>query len=305
MLKHFDSLFDLMDALPDEQACIDHLRSIRWKDGEFCPHCGSNKVYHFSDRKTFKCGDCKDRFSIKVGTIFEDTKLPLRKWFMAIWLITNHPKGIASTTLAKDLKITQKSAWFVLHRLRHAARTPSFNAPLEGAVEADTTFVGGREKNKHDSKKVPGSQGGAKKAVVLGMVEREGELRAKHVPDTKASTVQAEVRANVKKGSGLLTDEDRAFKGLAKDYVHRAVNHSAGEYVRLGGFARINTIESVWALLKRQIVGIHHWVSDKHLDRYVAEMTWRWNRRDMKVTGRMNDLFACVEGRLTYKGLIA
>ncbi|MCW6512023.1 transposase [Hyphomicrobiales bacterium BP6-180914] len=125
MIKNFDSLFDLMNAFPDDQACVDHLRAIRWKDGEFCPYCNGSKIYTFSDRKTFKCGDCRQRFSIKVGTIFEDTKLPLRKWFMAIWLITNHPKGIASTTLAKDLKITQKSAWFVLHRLRHAAATPA------------------------------------------------------------------------------------------------------------------------------------------------------------------------------------
>ena len=106
------------------------MREIRWRDSEFCPHCGCSRIYHFSDRKTFKCGDCRQRFSIKVGTIFGDTKLPLRKWFMAIWLITNHPNGIASTTLAKDLKITQKSAWFALHRLRQAARTQSFNAPL-------------------------------------------------------------------------------------------------------------------------------------------------------------------------------
>jgi transposase-like protein len=144
MIRNFDSLFDLMEAFPTEQACIDHLRAIRWQDGEFCPYCNSNKIYHFSDRKTHKCGECGQRFSIKVGTIFEGTKLPLRKWFMAIWMITNHPKGIASVTLAKDLKITQKTAWFVLHRLRHAARTPSFNAPLKGDVEADTTFVGGR-----------------------------------------------------------------------------------------------------------------------------------------------------------------
>ncbi len=143
MLKHFDSLFDLMDAFPDEQACIDHLRSIRWKDGEFCPHCGSNKVYHFSDRKTFKCGDCKDRFSIKVGTIFEDTKLPLRKWFMAIWLITNHPKGIASTTLAKDIKITQKSAWFVMHRLRHAAQREECSA---AELDDDRFFGRGQDR---------------------------------------------------------------------------------------------------------------------------------------------------------------
>ncbi|WP_374309153.1 IS1595 family transposase [Methylocella sp.] len=305
MLKNFDSLFDLMEAFPDEQACVDHLRAIRWRDGEFCPHCGDNRVYHFSDRKTFKCGACKARFSIKVGTIFEDTKLPLRKWFMAIWLITNHPKGIASVTLAKDLKITQKTAWFVLHRLRHAARAASFNAPLKGDVEADTTFVGGKEKNKHADKKTPGSQGGANKAVVLGVIERDGELRAEHVGDAKAKTLQGNIRRNVKAGSAVLTDEDSAFIGLDRDFNHLTVNHSKGEYVRLGGFVHTNGIESVWALLKRQIVGIHHRVSPKHLQRYVDEMTWRFNRREMRVTPRMNDMFACVEGRLTYKALIA
>ncbi len=197
MLKHFDSLFDLMDAFPDEQSCLDHLRVIRWKAGEFCPHCGCDRIMHFSDRKTFKCSDCRQRFSIKVGTIFQDTKLPLRKWFMAIWLISNHAKGIASTTLAKDLKITQKSAWHVLHRLRHAARTPSSAAPLAGEVEADTTFVGGKEKNKHASKKTPGSQGGANKVVVMGMIQRDGELRTEHVADAKAATLQGSIRRNV------------------------------------------------------------------------------------------------------------
>ena len=305
MLKNFDSLFDLMDAFPDEQSCIDHLRSIRWQNGEFCPHCGCNRIMHFADKKTFKCSECRLRFSIKVGTIFQDTKLPLRKWFMAIWLITNHSKGIASTTLAKDLKITQKSAWFVLHRLRHAARTPSFASPLAGESEADTTFVGGKEKNKHKSKKTRGSQGGANKAVVVGVVARDGELRTAHVAGAKAVTLQGFVRANVKAKSAVLTDEDRAFVGLSKDYLHLAVNHSAGEYVRLGGYVHTNTIESVWALLKRQIYGIHHWVSSKHLQRYVAEMTFRWNRRILTVTERMNGLFACVEGPMPYKVLTA
>ena len=163
MFTQIDNLFDLFAAFPDEQACVDHLREIRWRDGEFCPYCGDGRVYHFSDLKTFKCGGCRRRFSIKVGTIFEDTKLFLRKWFMAIWMITNHPKGIASTTLAKDLKITQKTAWIVLQRLRYAAQTKSFNAPLKGEVESDTTFVGGKEKNKHAKDRKGGTQGDAGK----------------------------------------------------------------------------------------------------------------------------------------------
>ena len=303
MLKSFDSFFALMDAFPDEQTCVDHLRSIRWRDGEFCPHCQGNRIYHFSDRKTFKCGECRQRFSIKVGTIFEDTKLPLRKWFMAIWLITNHPKGVASTTLAKDLKITQKSAWFVLHRLRHAARTKSFSAPLKGTVEVDETYVGGKEKNKHASQRTGDTKGGKGKAVLLGVVERDGELRTAHVTDTKGTTVKEVISENVEKGSTVMTDEHRAFSGLSKDYTHQTVNHSAGEYVR-DRTIHTNSIESVWALLKRQIIGVHHWVSPEHLHRYAAEMTWRFNHRDLGVTDRMNDLFASVEGRLTYKALI-
>ena len=304
MISNFTSLFDLLDAFPDEQACLDHLREIRWGDGEFCPYCGGTRIYHFSDRKNFKCGDCRARFSIKVGTIFGDTKLPLRKWYMAIWMITNHPKGIASTTLAKDLKITQKSAWFVLHRLRHAARTKSFNAPLKGTTEIDETYVGGKEKNKHASKRRPGSQGGAGKEIVLGIIERDGELRTGVVDDMKAKTVKRIIAENVEKGSTIMTDEHGAFIGLGDDgYWHHAVNHSAGEYVRHQTI-HTNSIESVWALLKRQIVGIHHWVSPKHLPRYVDEMTWRFNRRDMATPARMNDIFACVEGRLTYKALI-
>ena len=148
-MKHFDTLLQMMAAFPDEQSAIDHFTAIRWADGAYCPLCGSTKVYHFSDKRTHKCGDCRKRFSIKVGTIFEDSKIPLRSWMIAIWLITSHKKGIASTQLAKDIGVTQKTAWFMLHRLRHAARSQSFNKPLDGEVEIDETYVGGKAANRH------------------------------------------------------------------------------------------------------------------------------------------------------------
>ena len=304
MLKQFNSLMQMMNALPDEQSAIDHFTAIRWADGAFCPLCGSTRVYHFSDQRTHKCGDCRKRFSIKVGSIFEDSKIELRKWMMAIWLITSHKKGIASTQLAKDIGVTQKTAWFMLHRLRFAAQTKSFNRPLEGEVEADETFVGGKEKNKHRSQRTGGKQGGAGKVAVLGMLQREGELRTGITPNLSANSVQTAVRENVAAGALVLTDEHRSFQGLGRDYIHHTVNHSAGEYVRKF-YIHTNGIESVWALFKRQIIGTHHYLSPKHLSRYLGEMTWRFNARESGEGERVNALLAQTGGRLTYKALIA
>lgn len=304
MLKSFNSLLQMMQAIPDEQTAINHFTAIRWKRGAFCPACGSTKVYHFSDKRNHKCGDCRKRFSIRVGTIFEDSKLPLRTWLLAIWLITSHKKGIASTQLAKDLGITQKSAWFVTHRLRHAIRTQSFNRPLDGEIEADETFVGGKEKNKHSWQRTGGKQGGAGKTAVLGILERGGELRTGITPNLSAKSVQSVIRENVAKGSSVMTDEHGAFLGLQGDYNHHRVNHSAGEYVR-HYVLHTNGIESVWALFKRQIIGTHHWLSPKHLSKYLSEMTWRFNLREMAEGDRVNALLAQTTGRLTYKALKA
>lgn len=307
MIKQFNSLVELFEAFPDEQSAIDHLRAIRWGENDehaHCPHCKSKRVYHFSDGKTHKCGDCRKRFSIKVGTIFQDTKIPLRKWFAAIWSITSHKKGIASTTLAKDLGITQKSAWFVLHRLRHAAATKSFNAPLEKPTEIDESYFGGKEKNKHKSKRKGGGQGGAGKDIVFGMLEREGELRVEHISDMYFDTVKNTVEKHVKPGTTLLTDEHRSFGVLDEDYMRHTVNHSKGEYVR-HFFIHTNSIEGAWGLFKRQIYGIHHWVSSKHLSRYLGEMCYRYNLREIDEGERVNDLLSRVEGPLTYKALIA
>lgn len=302
-MAEFNTFKQMMDAIPDEDAAIAHFTAVRWRDGAFCPYCQGRKVYTFKDGRTHKCAACGKRFSIKVGTIFEGTKLPLRTWMLAIWMLTSHKKGIASTTLARDLGITQKSAWFVLHRLREAATTRSFNAPLEGTVEADETFVGGKSKNKHAHKRT-GVRGPGGKAVVFGVIQRDGELRMRHIKGATARDMQAEVKAHVKPGSTVMTDEAPAFVGLQGTYTHHAVNHSAGEYVRHYTI-HTNTIEGAWSQLKRQIVGVHHFVTDKHLSRYVAESEWRYNRRKLDEGVRVNALIAGSGGRLTYKALIA
>lgn len=304
MKKQFDTLLQMMAAFPDEQAAVDHFTAIRWKEGEFCPHCGSTRVYHFSDLRNHKCGDCRKRFSIKVGTIFEDSKIPLRTWMMAIWMITLHKKGIASTQLAKDLGVTQKTAWFMTQRLRFAIRTKSFNRPLNGKIEIEETFIGGKEKNKHADKRAGGKQGGSGKIAVLSLLEREGELPTGITPNLAKRTIQHVIRENVEAGSTLMTEEHGAFNGLQGEFNHHRVNHSAAEYVR-HFILHTNGIEGVWSLFKRQIVGTHHYLSPKHLSRYLGKMTWRFNRREMSEGNRVNALLEIARGRLTYKDLIA
>ena len=302
--QQFDSLLELVQAFPTEQHAIDHLRTLRWgvdDERAYCPHCGSTRVMHFADNRNHKCHDCRKRFSIKVGTIFQDSKISLVKWFMAIWLITSHKKGIASTQLAKDIKVTQKTAWFMLHRLRHAAETKSFQAPLDGDVEVDETYIGGKSKNMHAKDRKARKQ--YDKATVMGVKQRNGELRTQHVPAATRDVLQGTVRDNVAPGSRVHTDGDVKYRGLSADYNHAYVNHAAGEYVREG--VHTNSIESVWALFKRQLTGTHHWVSKKHLQAYLNEMTWRMNRREMDEGVRVNDLLKHVDGRLTYKALTA
>lgn len=301
--KQFETLFELMAALPDEQAAIDHFTAIRWRNGAFCPHCGGDRVYHFSDHRTHKCGDCRKRFSIKVGTIFEDTKIELRKWIMAVWMVTSHKKGIASTQLSRDIGVTQKTAWFMLHRLRHAARTQSFNRPLEGEVEVDETYVGGKVGNKHKHERT-GKRGTAGKTAVVGALERGGQAVTAVVARSDIPTLEGFVRAVVSPSAKLVsTDEHAGYKYLHRTYRHRVVTHGAGEYRT--GDCHTNGIEGFWALLKRQIIGIHHFVTPKHLNRYVAEVTWRYNLRALGEGDRLNALLDQSSGRLTYKELVA
>jgi len=306
-MLEINSIIEIFQVFPTEQDAVNHLRVLRWgqsNERAYCPYCGSQRVMHFKDGKNHKCKEkeCRKRFSIKVGTIFHDSKIPLRKWFAAIWLITSHKKGIASTQLAKDIAVTQKTAWFMLHRLRHAAETKSFQAPLDGDVEVDETYVGGKAKNMHAKDRKTGNQY-RNKATVIGVLQRDGELRAEHLPSSTKTNIQNTVRENVSTEARLITDRAQQYKSLSGEYNHQSVNHTIGEYVR--GDVHTNSIEGVWSLFKKQINGTHHWVSKKHLQAYVNEMTWRYNRRNQDEGERVNNLLKYVEGRLTYAELIA
>jgi transposase-like protein/IS1 family transposase len=307
MQIEFNSLIELNKKLPDEDAAVAHFAAMRWKDGEFCFHCGvEGPLYRYADKRLYKCPHCHERFSIRYGTIFEDSRLPLRTWMLAIWYVSSHKKGIASTQLAKDLGVTQKTAWFMMHRLRHAARTRSFNRPLDGDVEVDETFVGGKAKNRHKDKRGnSGTTGGDGKAIVAGAVQRKGRVIAQVVENVRADTLTEFVRQAVSTNVDLVvTDKWVGYKHLGKEFPHAVIDHAQGEYVR--GKAHTNTIEGYWSQLKRQIFGIHHWVSGKHLGRYVDESAWRYNRRGTDDAPRFNEfLLELVGAHLTYKDLIA
>lgn len=306
MFQKFESLIEMMEVFSDENKCINHFRSVRWPNGVSCPHCGSMKVYNLSDN-THKCGEskCAMKFSVRKGTIFDDSKISLKKWFMAIYLMTSHKKGISSCQLAKDIKVTQKTAWFMLHRIREAIIVDR-TVPLSGTIEIDETYVGGKEKNKHANKRIKGSQGAGSsksKIVVLGMIKRGGDLRMDTIKSANTSNIKPIVEGNVCKQSVVNTDEGTQYTWMGNSYKHSVVKHAAGEYVR--DMAYTNSIEGAFSHFKRSIIGIYHKASDKHIDRYLNMFTWRWNFRDIKEGERVNNLLKSTNGKkITYKELI-
>lgn len=305
-LPKFNNLVQLMQYFSDENVCLEHLKAMRWKDGIYCPNCGCKKVYSFSDNKRYKCSDCRKQFTAKVGSIFENTKIPLQKWFVAIYLVSSHKKGISSLQLSKDLGITQKNAWFLLHRLRHASTTDAFNAPLSNTVEADETYIGGKEKNKHKNKKTEGTQGRSTltKTPVLAVVERKGFVKAVKSNNVDGRAIGQFITNNVVLGSNLMTDEYRIYQSVKWLYKHNFVKHGEGQYVI--DDCHTNTIEGFFSLLKRGIVGIYHSVSAKHLDNYLNEFTFRYNSKEISEHDRFNMMLSATDNkRLTYQNLIA
>ena len=300
--RDFKTINDLLEAFPDEQSCIDQLEKIRWNGYVISPFDPTSKVYKCKDNK-YICKNTNKYFNVRTYTMYDNTKVSLRKWFLAIYLATSHKKGISSHQLAKDIGITQKSAWFMLQRIRNCFGIECVEC-LDNEVEADETYIGGKNKNRHNSKKEKGTQGRnvKTKTPVLGAVARNGRLVAKVVPDTKAKTLTPEIIKWVKETASIITDEWIGYNSIKKHYKHSYVKHKQGEYVRDNIYT--NTIEGFWSLFKRGIFGIYHFVSRKHLQKYVDEFVFRYNTRKNSTSYRFN-LFLCnMATRTTYKDLI-
>jgi transposase-like protein len=267
----------------DEQVCIDTVAKMRWPNGPVCPACSHAEHYYLKTQKRWKCKDCHKQFSVKLGTIFEDSPIPLDKWLAALWMLVNCKNGISSYEVGRALGLTQKSAWFVLHRLRLALQKHSL-VKLGGRgaeVEVDETFIGGKARNMHSSvhhrRIVVG--GPHDKTVVMGILERGGEVRAKVVPHRRKKLVQQEVRNHVSADSALMTDKLPSYDGLIRDYTHYVIDH-AERYV--DGKVHTNGLENFWSLLKRGLKGTYIAVEPFHLFRYLDEQVWRYNNRATK-----------------------
>lgn len=286
MFYHIKSILDLLKAFPTEQDCIDYLKEMRWNGNIISPFDPKSKVYKCKGNRYY-CKNTNKYFNVRTGTLFENSKISLQKWFMAIWLITSHKKGISSIQLGKDIGVTQKTAWIMLNKIRGIFSDNVDNVELNGEVEIDETFVGGKNKNRHKDKKVGKCQGRSfkDKTPVFGMLQRKGNVRTLVVTDTKASTLNPIIHGNIKKGSTIYTDEWN-YGDIDKDYKHLNVNHSAHFYGN--GDLYTNTIEGFWSIAKRSIIGIYHYTSKKHLQGYFDEFSFRYNTRNFSSCERFN-----------------
>jgi transposase-like protein len=288
----------------DPKVCIDFMANLRWPNGVECPHCGCKEVHYLEKQKRWECKEkhAKRQFSVKVGTIFEDSAIPLDKWLIAIWMEANSKNSVSSYELAETLGITQKSAWFVQQRIRLALQRGSFNEPLRGEVEVDETFIGGKARNMHPGKQKAKGTGTVGKAVVMGLLERHGEVRVKVVGNTKRTTLHAEISKHVEPGSEVFTDALKSYETLVEDYKHQVIDH-AECYVK--GNVHTNGLENFWALFKRCIKGTHVSVEPFHLFRYLDAETFRYNNRATSPLNRFLKAAVGVIGkRLTYESLI-
>jgi transposase-like protein len=293
-------------AFTDEDEARKTLEAIRWPDGPYCPHCGNadqEKIAKGQGKAArtglYYCASCNGQFTVTIGTVMEDTKIPLSKWLFAMHLLGASKKGMSALQLSRMLGVTYKSAWFLCHRIREAM-TPKSIGPIGGpnsVVEADDTLIGGKTKNRAFAKKEP------KKHTVLTLVDRDGDSHSFHIANVKAKTLRETIVKVASRKSYLATDELASYEKIGKEFSgHGAVNHSADEYVRLGGFIHVNTAECRFSLMKRAVFGTHHSISEAHLSRYLAEWDFKWNTRKMTDGERAATALKGIEGkRLTYR----
>ena len=301
------SAYEIMKKFPDEETARIYLERKRWGDTPVCPECGKSENQYKQMRKGkagyYLCYHCKLVYTVRTGTIFERSHVPLDKWLFAIYLVVTSRKGISSLQLSKEIGTRQATAWFMLQRIRTACQNDK-NDFLKGIVEADETYIGGKEGNKHDIHKSYSGRGTVNKTAILGMRERGGKVKAKVMKDTTAKSIHYELNSSIADDAILCTDDHRSY--LGNRYTHMVVNHSAKQYV--DGMAHTNSIESVWAVLKRGFYGIYHSFSNKHLQRYVNEFTYRLNEGNCAIhtMDRIDTLLNKAFGkRITYAELTA
>lgn len=274
------NIIQVYKQFPTTQDCINHLEKVRWDGVPTCPYCNSTNQSPLPKENRYHCNKCKTSFSVTVGTIFHKTKMDLQKWFLAISLVLNAKKGLSARQLARDIEVTKDTAWRIMMQIRKAFVDDG--DLLEGIIEVDETYIGGKNKNRHKDKKTEGGQGrgGDDKTPVVGTLQRDGKVKAQKVSDVSKKTLHGIVKQNVKKGSQIMTDEWKSYNGLCLLYGHQIVKHSMNEYVN--GACHTNTLEGFWSLLKRGVIGQYHYVTERHLNKYINEFCYRYNNRDNK-----------------------